>query len=136
MIKLVHVNILQRQTREFGKGVKEGKVINAIKVGLAPLEVADVKVLEVGQGSTQGLHQAVSVSREVDPAQRQVPGQTVATREAVIVEADHQALPVLLISLQPPEVDKVLQHSLHALPVNGSVGHIEAAKAVGEAPGL
>ena len=76
------------------------------------------------------------MAREVDPAQRQVLGQTVATCEVVIVEADHQALPVLLVSLEPPEADKVLQHSLHALPVNGSVGHIEAAEVVGEAPGL
>ena len=42
MIELVHVYILQRQAREFGEGVKQGKVIDAVKVGLTPLEVADV----------------------------------------------------------------------------------------------
>ena len=111
-------------------------MIDAVKVGLAPLEVAEVEVLEVRQGPAKRLHQAVRVAGEVDPAQRQVTGQTVATREAVIVEADHQRLPVLLISLQPPEADQVLQRSLDALPVNRCVGHIEAAEVVGEAPVL
>ena len=80
-------------------------MIDAVKVGLASLKVAEVEVLEVGQGPAEGLHQAVRVAGEVDPAQRQVTGQTVATREAVIVEADHQRLPVLLVSLKPPEAD-------------------------------
>ena len=111
-------------------------MIDAVKVRLAPLKVAEVEVLEVGEGPTEGLHEAVRVAGEVDPAQGQVTGQAVPTREAVIVEADHQGLPVLLVSLQPPEADQVLQRGLDALPVNRSVGHIEAAEVVGEAPVL
>ena len=52
---LIHLHILQCQSVKPREGLQYREVVDAIQVGLAPLEVVEVKLLQVGKRPGQRL---------------------------------------------------------------------------------
>ena len=61
IVNLLHLHIMQSQRSQSREGLKYWKVVDTIQVCLAPLEVVEVKMLQVGKRPGKRLQYAVSL---------------------------------------------------------------------------
>ena len=61
IVNLLHLHVMQSQRLKSGEGLEERQVVDAIQVGLAPLEVVEDELLQVGERPGERLEEAVGL---------------------------------------------------------------------------